>query len=146
MAKRIVRIVLEVLSLLILLGTIAFLVVNWKNIPAQVPNRWNAGGEVTEWLDKWVLLTYPMIMAVAFVSLFFAKTMQLRSLGKTVRIPAPELLFPAMKLVLLAGFSYITVCSALIRPLGVWFFPVFLVLLFAPMLVFFIVIFPKLGA
>ena len=136
MTKRIIRIVLEVLSLLILLGTIVFLVAYWKDIPAQVPNRLDSRSEITEWADKKVLFVSPVLMTITFVGLFFAKTVRFRSLGKTVRAPAPALMFPAMKLPLLLGLSYITVCSALVRPLDAWFFPVFFVLLFAPMIVF----------
>jgi fatty acid desaturase len=101
-----------------------------------VPNRWDLSGDATEWLDKRVLIAFPVLMAVADVSLLFARTVQFRSLGKSVRIPAPVLLFLLMKLPLLAGFGYVMLCSALVRPLGAWFFPVFFVLVFTPMLVF----------
>ncbi|MBO4914755.1 MAG: DUF1648 domain-containing protein [Oscillospiraceae bacterium] len=145
MAKRIARIALEVLSLLVLLGTIIFLIINWKNIPAQVPNRWNGKGEITEWQEKMILLFFPAIMAIIYVTMFFVKTVQFRSPGKTVRVYAPELMFPILKLPLLSGLAYITVCSALIHPLGVWFFPAFFALVFIPLIVFSVIVLPKIS-
>ena len=143
MTKRMIRIVLEALSLLIVLGTIIFLIVYWKHIPDQVPMRFDGKGQIESWSAKPSLLALPVLSAVVYVSLFFGKTMRFRSLGKAVRVPVPELMFPAMKLPLLAGISYVTVCAALVRPLGVWFFPVFLVLVLAPMAVFCVIVWPS---
>ncbi len=142
---RIARIVLEVLSLAILLGTIVFLALSWGRIPDMVPNHFNGAGEISGWASKKMLLLMPVLMAVADVTMFFSKTVQYRSLGKTVRVPAPPLMLPAMKLILLGGLAYLTACSVLVRPLGAWFLPVFFIALFLPMLVFFAVVLPKRG-
>lgn len=143
MATRVIRIVLEVLSLALLLGTIVFLILYWKDIPDTVPNNFNGTGEITGWVDKKQLILMPVVMAIVFVSMFFPRTMQFRSLGKSVRLPAPALLFPAMKLAMLGGFAYLTVCSALVRPAGAWFLPVFFAAVFLPMLVSFAILLPQ---
>ena len=144
MAKRIIRIALEVLSLLILLGTVAFLIIYWKRIPAQVPMHFNGRGEVEGMSGKVALLVTPVVMAVVYVSLFFTKTMRFRSLGREVLLPAPALLFPTMKLALLAGLAYLTVCAALVRPVGAWFLPIFLAATLLPMLIVTVLTLPKL--
>ncbi len=144
MATRVIRILLTVLSLIVLLGTVAFLILYWKQIPALVPNNFDGSGEITGMVQKKLLIANPIIMAVIYVSLFFPKTMQLRSLGRSVSVPAPALLFPAMQLILLAGLSYLTVCSALVRPVGVWFMPVFLGATFLPLLISILLAMPQL--
>ena len=135
MAKRILRIALEVLSLAALLGTVLFLIIYWKQIPPQVPTRYDAAGRIEDWSAKATLVLLPVGGAVLYVLLSLSKTIRYRSFGKEVRIPAPPLLFPFMKLTLSAGFSYMTVCGALVRPLGAWFFPVFLGLTLIPLIV-----------
>lgn len=143
MAKRIARIALEVLSLLLVLGTAVFLALYWKNIPDAVPNNFNGAGQITSWAEKKLLIVMPVAMAMVFVAMLFPKTVQFRSLGKRIRLPAPALMFPLMKLALLAGFAYMTVCSALVRPVGVWFLPVFLGVVFLPMLISLAVLWPQ---
>ena len=144
MVKRIVRIALDVLSLLILLGTVIFLIVYWKHIPDMVPIHFDARGQIDGLGGKMSLLMLPVLAAALFVTLSFAKTVRYRSMGKQVYVPAPELMFPAMKLALTAGFSYMTICGALVRPLGIWFLPVFLILIFAPMVGYGLFVLPKL--
>ena len=46
MAGRIIRIAAEVLCLALLLGTIVFLVIFWKNIPDSIPNHFDGLGRV----------------------------------------------------------------------------------------------------
>ncbi len=135
MANRIANIALSVLSLLLLLGTAAFLLLYWRNIPDSVPGSYDFAGNVDGMADKWTLWMLPAISAVVWVALSLAKTLRLRSLGKTVRIPAPPLLFAALKLVIAAGCCYAAICSALARPLGVWFLPAMLGLTFIPLAV-----------
>ena len=136
MTKRIVRIVLNALSLLILLGTVLFLMVYWKRLPDQVPAHYNIRGQIDDWGGKGMLILEPIMMLALYVVFSVSKTLRFRSMGKEVRVPAPELMFPAFKLVLLAGISYMAVCTALARPLGVWFLPVFIGAVFLPLIVF----------
>ena len=137
MAKRIIRIALEVLSLLVLLGTIVFLILYWKHIPDQIPAHFDGAGQIDGLSGKRTILWVPAAMLVLYVSLSLTRTMRIRSLGREARIPAP-LTLTVMKLLMLVGFSYMTVCAALVRPLGAWFLPVFLTLAFAPMVGFLI--------
>lgn len=143
MVKRLVRIAVEVLCLVLLLGTVIFLIVFWKNIPDSVPNHFNSAGQIDSYAPKKTLILLPVMMPVLYAVLSLVTTIRLRSLGKVTYIPAPSLLFPMMKLALLAGFSYMTVCSALDRPLGAWYLPVFLTLILGPMVVFSLTAWPK---
>ena len=136
MVKRIARIALNALSLLVLLGTVIFLIVYWKRLPDQVPAHYNARGQIDNWGGKGMLILEPIMMLALYVVFSVSKTLLFRSMGKEVRVPALELLVPAFKLVMLAGVSYMVVCTALARPLGVWFLPVFIGAVFLPLIVF----------
>lgn len=144
MAKRIIRIVLEILSLLALLGTVVFLIIYWNRIPEQVPTHFGIHGEIDRWGGKRILIFEPIIMAALYLLLSFAKTLRVRSAGGQTRVPAPPLLFSAMKLALLGGISYLTVCTALMRPLGVWFHPVLFGAVFLPIILYTVIVAPKL--
>lgn len=144
MAKHILRAAVEVLCLALLLGTVIFLIVFWKNIPNVVPNHFNGAGQIDSYAPKKTLILLPVMMAALYAALSLVKTMRFRSLGKTVYVPAPPLLFPMMKLAILAGFSYMTVCSALNRPLGAWYLPVFLTLILGPLVAYSLIALPKL--
>lgn len=143
MLKHMIRAALEVLCLMLLLGTVVFLIVFWKNIPGSVPNHFNGAGQIDGYAEKRTLILMPVFMAVLYTVLSLVKTMRFRSLGREVRVPAPLLLFPIMKLAVLAGFAYMTVCSALGRPLGTWYLPVFLALILGPMVVYAVIVLPR---
>lgn len=127
--NRIIRIFLEVLCLLVLAGTAVFLLIHWKQIPASVPTMYDSMGQIAEYGEKRSILLLPVIAAVAFVLFSLIRNVRLRSLGKTVYIPLPAVLLACTKLAVVTALCYTAVCSALVRPLGMWFLP--LVLLFA---------------
>lgn len=136
MANRIIRAALIALSVLVLLGTVVFLAVYWKRIPDRVPMRFDGRGEIVGWGAKASLLLLPVLNAVLTVALSFAKTVNFSTLRRVRRYPAPPLLFPLMSLMLTLGLSYMTVCIALVRPLGLWFTPVFPVVSMLPLVVY----------
>lgn len=144
MSTRIIRIAVEVLCLALLLGTVIFLIVFWKNIPDSVPNHFDGAGRIDGYAPKKTLLLLPVCMTVLYAALSLVRTMRFRSLGKEVRVPAPLLIFPLMKLAVLAAFAYMTVCSALERPLGAWYLPVFLALILGPLVICSFTAWPKL--
>lgn len=136
MVNRILRVALIALSVLVLLGTVVFLAVYWKHIPDRVPMRFDGRGEIVGWGAKLSLLLLPVMNAVLTVALSFAKTVSFSTLRRERRYPAPPLLFPLMNLMLTLGLSYMTVCIARARPLGLWFTPVFPVVSMLPLVVY----------
>lgn len=141
---RIIRIVLSIFCVLVLLGTVVFLALNWRHIPGRVPMHFNIRGEVDGYGAKAALLALPAVNAVAIVSLYLSKTIRIRSLGRERRVPAPPLLMPLICLPLTLGISYLTVCAALARPLGAWFMPVFLGATLLPLVLYCVLVLPKL--
>lgn len=134
MTKRIIRIVLEVLSALVLLGTILFLIIYWKRIPARVPTHFDGAGRITDWGDKTTLLILPIVGAVSYLLLTGCNAFVF-VMKKDELPPSAPLVFSAFKLLLLAPFAAITICSALAKPLPAWFTPVSMLLPFVPITV-----------
>ena len=62
MATRVIRIVLEALSLAIVLGITVFLILCWARIPDQVPIRFDGAGQIMDWADKKLLFAHPILM------------------------------------------------------------------------------------
>lgn len=133
---RIIRAVLMAFCILVLLGTVAFLALRWGQIPSRVPMHFDLRGEVNGLGPKAALLLLPAINAVVIAALSFSGTIRLSIPGHVRRIPAPPLLSPLVCLPLTLGVTYLTVCTALSRPLGAWFLPVFLAATILPITAF----------
>lgn len=133
MAKRIACIALNALALLVLCGTLLFFLLRWRQLPDAVPSGYTFSGEISARAGKASLLILPAFSAVLFAVFTLLRTVRLRSLGRIVRIPLPQLLAAWLKLAAAAGLCRISLCSALLRPLGAWFPPLFLLFFFAPL-------------
>ena len=147
MAKRIVRLVLLLLGILALLGATLFVALRWDSIPAEIPTEFDGAGQPEEFKEKGSLLGmliagwlfFSVTAVIARVPALwkknggFVRINTIRIGGKT--IGANWLNMDLMSVVISLFFSYMSVCSALCRPLGVWFLP----LLFAALLLAFVV-------
>ena len=148
MTKRIVRLVLLLLGLLALLGATLFIVLRWDSIPAEIPTEFDGAGQPEEFeakssLGGMLIVGWLFFAATAVIARMpamwkknggFVRVSALRIGGKTLLEPN-WLSMDLMSLVVALLFSYMSVCSALCRPLGAWFLP----LLFASLLLSFAV-------
>lgn len=130
------------LSLLLLLGTAAFLAVYWRHIPEEVPMHFNAAGEIDRWGRRADLLPLPLLSWLMY-GLVTAMELILGALGSGTwteegrRERALALLrhmASTMKLLLTVVFSWITLCCALARALPTWFLPAMLAAVFGNLL------------
>lgn len=144
MAKTIIRIVLLLLSFLVLLGATLFIVLRWDSIPAEVPTEFGGAGRPEDYQTKsslWGMLIVGWLFSAALAVIGrvpalwkknggFVRVSRLRIGGVTI---GPNWLnMDLMSLLVALLFSYLSICSALCRPLGAWFMPVFFgVLLFS---------------
>ena len=147
MTKRIVRLVLLLLGILALLGATLFVALRWGSIPAEIPTNYDGAGRPEEYSGKgalWGMLAtgwamFALTAAIARVPALrkqnggFVRVNNLRIGGKTIGANWLSLDLLSTELALL--FSYLTLCSALCRPLGAWLLPVF----FGMMLLSFVV-------
>ena len=139
MVKRIVRIVLLLLGIAVLLAATLFVAIRWDRIPAEIPTNFTGSGQPDEYAPKGSLITmlcfgwgaFVLTSVIARVPALwkgnggFVRVSSLRIGGKTVLGPN-WLSMDLLSLVVALLFSYLTLCSARCRPLGVWFLPVFI--------------------
>jgi hypothetical protein len=126
MAKRIVRIVLEALSLLVILGTIVFLLIYWKHVPEQVPTHFGVRGQIDAWGERQSLWLLPVVNTFVYVLLTVCNAIALAAKGGELP-PSAALWLSAFKLPFVVLLSAIALCQALVRPLPVWLTPVALI-------------------
>jgi hypothetical protein len=140
--RKAIRIVLPALGFLALLGATLFVALRWEEIPAQVPANFDFAGRIESWTGKqelWIelgfgwLFTVFMALGIRFPNLGGMRVSALRA-GR-LRVKAPAELLAVMALVIGLLFSYLAVCTALCRNLGVWCLPVALLAVLLPLVV-----------
>ena len=130
------------LSVLIGILTIVLPIVFWSKIPDQLPMHYNAAGMVDHWSDKssLILLFFVVFMMIGLMSIcvYFVKSNMDSKHSTGVEKSSMEIVYPMliiMNLAMQIMLAYMTFCVAACRPLGIWFLPVFLVGIFAPIVV-----------
>lgn len=134
--------VIEVLCAGTILFLIVFLIINWPNIPNKIASHYNALGTPDAWSSKESILTMPIVNLGLYLLLtvvsFFPKVWNI-----PVEITNENYLFIYqnmrsmlcfLKLIIVATFTYISICDATGRSLGSFFLILFLVLLFGVMI------------
>ena len=61
--------VLKILSLCTVIFSFAVLLLNWSQMPTQVPMHYNAAGEIDRFGSKWELLMVPIMEIVIYLLL-----------------------------------------------------------------------------
>lgn len=122
----------NVFSCLMLAGVWIYLLVQWSSLPEKLPGHYNFAGEIDRWGSRGELLIVPVVMLVLFILLSVLErfphvwntgvevTKQNRERVYTLTLH----LLTSSKLLMVAVFSYLTLCSAAARPLSRWFMPI----------------------
>lgn len=138
------QIVLEIIGLLILIGTIAFVCIRWNQLPPQIPEHYNAMGKIDRWGSKSEIVIMPIIGVFIYVLItvisFFPEIwnlpVQVTDENKeTVHSRARSLLI-LTKVEMLGIFFYIIFYMAITQPLPMAFLPVSLIILFCTIIFF----------
>ena len=142
MKKRPLDRLMNGLSLLALAGTAGFLLLSWRQIPAEISVHYNFAGEIDRWGGRWELL---VVYAVAWL-LYGLLTVTERFPGAWntgVKITEENRervyallghLLSTLKFLICALFVWITVWSAQAKPLPEWFLPTALGAVFGDMI------------
>lgn len=139
-------VVINLSCLLLLLGVVAYLSVNWSNIPDKIPGHYNAMGEVDRWGNKGELLVLPIIGWIMFIGITILEHFpQIWNTGVTVTEENKVRIYRILKnmigttkLLVVGVFVFLAINSAFAKALSIWFLPVFLVLMFG-CIIFFII-------
>ena len=113
--------VLGILSPVLLLGAIAFILIRWPQLPAQIPSNYNAAGEVTGYSSRGLLFLMPAIGLFGDLSIALAGRFP-KSWNTGVRITLYNRvrvyrlvrdMLAELRLALALSFAVITVCQSL---------------------------------
>ncbi|NLB42992.1 MAG: DUF1648 domain-containing protein [Clostridiales bacterium] len=135
-------IIVEILCMLCLLGTVLYLVINWGNIPDEIPGHYNALGQVDRITKKSSIIALPIVTAIMYIGMSAIERFpQAWNTGVTITEENKNRLYRIMKdmlkttkLLIVVVFSYMTINSAIATQLSPWFLPVFLILMFGSMI------------
>lgn len=138
--------IIEIINLLILFFMIGYLIINWNNIGDTVPSHYNSAGQIDAWGDKGTLILLPIIAVIANFSMGITLFVP-QALSIPVKVTEQNYvkvydltrdLMNFMKTTINISFLYINIMSVNGKPLGTLFLPVFLILIFMPMIIYYI--------
>ncbi len=147
--RSIYSIVLNWICLLILIGSSLYLLLSWVSIPDKIPGHYNAVGEIDRWGNKAELLILPVISWITYIGLSIVERFpSMWNTGVKITVENRERIYAiilnmivTLKLVTTSIFVFITVNSALAKPLPICFTPIFLILTFGTLLFFMVSLF-----
>lgn len=139
-------IMVEIVCLILLIGVLIYLFLNWNSIPEKIPGHYNAMGEVDRMGSKKELLVLPIISWLMYLGMTVLERFpQIWNTGVTVTEENKERVYRVLKnmlstikLIVVAVFVYLTINSSQAISLSIWFLPVFITLMFGS-IIFFII-------
>lgn len=137
--------------IIMLAGTFIWLIINWQQLPDQLPAHYNGVGEIDRWGSKYEILFCPIVAVLMYLGIgLLERHPQVWNTGVEVtrknqlRIyTIVKNMIVTMKLVMVFVFTFITVNTTTARPLPAWFLPGTLILTFGPMIYFLIQLYKK---
>lgn len=131
-------IVLNVLCLIILIGTTVLLISFWHKIPDKLPMHYDFAGNIDRWGAKSEIIILPVITWIMYLFMTVIERFpQMWNTGVQIteenkeRVYATLLhLLSSVKLILVVVFTYLTVQSAAGVELPSWFLPAILLAVF----------------
>jgi len=127
-------ILVTIICLIILVGTVIYLIVSWSSIPDQIPGQFSADGTVARWDSKGILVIAPIISWVLFLGMSLVERFpQVWNTGVRVTeenqfrvYRAVKGLIRTTKLATVILFSVIVIIQSTAQSLPGWLMPVFL--------------------
>ena len=134
--------ILEVISLLVMIGTTFYLIVGWNSFPDRIPAHYNAAGEIDRWGGKGELIFLLVMMWILYIGITLIQRFpQIWNTGVQVTQENRERVYrilmymlETLKLLIEAVFSFLTVYGITGKNLPSWFLPVFIGLVFADLI------------
>lgn len=130
--------------------SVVYLMSVWAMLPTKVPVHYNAAGEVDRWGSKWAITMMPIIALVMWISMTvlerYPHVYNYPNLTKdNVRAQYinARLMLNVLKNIIVLLFVYSTwndiqVALGNSESLGIWFLPFFFIVIFGPMIFFFV--------
>ncbi len=139
--------IIEGLALFILLGIIVYTILHYPDLPNKIPTHFGAGGNANSFGSKstlWILVginvgIYVLLTAVSKIPHHFNYLVTITENNAHRQYTIALRMMRTLKLMVVLSFGYILIRTMLIATgevmsLGTWFLPVFLIMIFVPLL------------
>lgn len=143
--------VLEALGWIGILGVWLFTLLNYAELPEQIPTHYNLAGEADDFSSKWYIMLLPIVATILFISMTILNKYPHRFSYPAIITPHNAVLqytnatrmirFLKVSIVLIFGvivYETLKYVNGDVNGLGTWSLPLILVLLIAPILYFII--------
>ena len=130
-------IIMEILGLIMLIGTPLYLLIRWSSIPDKLPMHYNFAGEIDRWGGKgeilflvvmvWIL--YLMISLVEHFPSIWNTGVQVTSENRARVYRTLKYIVKTLKLVMTLIFTFLIFNTVAGTPLPRWFTPAYLILI-----------------
>lgn len=135
-------VVINMLCLIMIIGMVIYLILNWTNIPENVPMHHNFSGKADRFGNKSEIIILPIITVIMFSFISVLEHFpQLWNTGVKVTDKNKEYVYRTLKsmittikLIVVCVFTYLTVQTTLAIELPSMFQPAFILILFGDML------------
>lgn len=146
--KTLLEVIFDGVTLVLLIGSIIYLVSVWSSLPAEVPAHYNATGEIDRWGSKWEMIILPIIASTMWISMSaLEKYPHVYNYPKLTKENVRDQYMNGRKMVNVLKnistllFTYLTWTNIQIslghaESLGSLFLPIFLISIFGPMIYF----------
>lgn len=133
-----IDLIIEVLCLIMLVGTVACLIVMWDKIPNQIPAHYDALGQVDRWEEKGGIVLLPIIewilyLFITLISLFpqaWNTGVKVTEENKERVYRTLKYMIQTMKLIMIVNFTYLVGCQVFAINLPVWYTVLFMLMIF----------------
>lgn len=139
------ELILNSIGMIIFIGSLIYLISVWTTLPGEVPAHYNGVGEVDRWGSKWEMIILPITGGIMWIGMTvlerYPHVYNYTNITKeNVRVQYlnGRMMINVLKNLIVVIFAYLTWKDVQIAlghqdSLGVWFLPVFLVLIFGSM-------------
>ena len=133
----------DVLAVLILLAATIFVLISWKDMPDQIPSHYDFKGQVDAYGGRGILiftmvmgwvLVLSMIVISRFPSIWSTGVERTPTNAAVVNRIIKDML-NVLEVGMAILFSYMMIVPAMGIAMGVWFMPVFLIIIFGTIII-----------
>lgn len=143
--------ILELLSITLLISYFAYLIYEYPKLPASIPSHFNALGEADDFSNRgtvWALpaiglFTYALLTIIAWFPHTFNFSVKITPQNALRQYTLALRMIRFLKMIISGLF--LTISLGIVRValgkstgLGFWFMPVFLILVFVPIIIYFV--------
>ncbi|AOV09044.1 DUF1648 domain-containing protein [Sporosarcina ureilytica] len=138
------ELVLNVITIILFVGSLVYLFVSWTTLPNEVPAHYNSLGEVDRWGHKWEMVILPIIAVILWIGMTILEKyphvynyMNLTKENIEAQYLNGRLMVNVIKNIITIIFAYINwnniqVALGRHESLGTWFTPMFFICIFIP--------------